>query len=127
MDNCAFNLYELPVLKIIGGETKEQVFDVFYDENGLPMQLSGFDCKFSLSSALIDSPIPIFSKSMNITNSEVTGQNNALSVQLSSSDTIDLSGKYFYQISLHRASDNMLAIFQGIMYIRKNIDITTFI
>lgn len=126
MSDCAFNLYELPTLKIIGGETKEQVFDVFYDETGQPMQLSGFDCKFSVSSNLVDSPTPIFSKPMNIATSEKTGQSNALAVQLASSDTISLNGKYIYQVSIHRASDNMLAIFQGIMYVRKNIDVLSF-
>lgn len=126
MGCCLSGSYSLPTLRIIGGETKEQIFDVFYDETGQPMQLSGFDCRFCIASNLIDSPTPIINKAMSVTNSETTGYNNALMVKLDPSDTVELNGKYIYQISLYKATENISSIFQGVMYVKKNINLISF-
>lgn len=112
--------YTLPTVNFIGGTTQELECCVMTHDGSNEYDLTGCTPYFSLINYVNKMSTPQVYKQRDITTG-VNGINNVLRVKLSASDTVDLTGKFVYQISIHGRSgsvDNR----QGIMYIASNIN-----
>lgn len=112
--------YTLPTIDFIGGSTQE-IECVVYAHDGIrPFDLTGCTAFFSLINYVNKAGSPLLYKEMQI---EVGSNNtfNSLRLQLSAVDTINLVGKYIYQISIHDSFGNVDNR-QGVMYINNNIN-----
>ena len=65
---------------------------------------------------------PIVSKVMTISENPALESNNQLLVHLDTNETVELSGKYIYQVTIKDAEGNVEIPKQGILLITKNID-----
>lgn len=118
IDLCELNPYVLPTLDFVGGATQNLSFNTYFHKSKEPFSLSGCTANFSVISFTNKSGEPIISKSMDTS----SGAGNVLTVTLTTSDTIDLCGKYVYQISVKDGSNNADIPKQGLMYITNNIN-----
>lgn len=120
---AALNPYRLPELEFVGGSSQELVFHTYFYANRAPFDLSACRASFGVVSFLNKTGDPIISKEMQVT-SGTDGDyiDNVLRVVLGRSDTIDLSGKYIYQITIEDIESGDRENLQGIMYIFRNIN-----
>lgn len=112
--------YTLPTINFIGGSTQELECLVMTHNGSKPFDLAGCTAFFSLIDYANATSVPQIYKEMEIKANE-SGVCNSLSVKLGSSDTMSLTGKFIYQISIHGklgSVDNR----QGIMLISGNIN-----
>lgn len=107
---------KLPTISFVGGATKNLYFS-FLDAGGSDVDVSSYTVTFSIVSAVHRFGKPIKTKPM-----QISGDNSVMSVSLSPSDTVDLFGKYIYQISIIDAAGDAEEPRQGEMYIYQNID-----
>ena len=120
MKTCSSEPYTLPTIEFIGGSTQEIECMVYIHDGSRPVDLTGCTAYFSLINYVDKAEIPLLYKKMKI---EIGDKNtpNSLRLQLSDEDTINLAGKYIYQVSINDAfgnADNR----QGIMHIDNNIN-----
>lgn len=113
---------ELPTISFVGGATEPLSFDFYHKLAGLPYDFTNSVCNFAISGYAVDFATPIISKEMTIGKSSVDGTNSVLSVVLDPADTVNLHGKYLYQISILGAGNEIDIPRQGIMYIARNIN-----
>lgn len=119
---CDYSPYTLPTIDFVGGETQNLAFNVYFYKNKQPFSLTGCTCNFSIVSFTNKKGAPILTKSMEaIYNDDVTA-NNVLTVTLTPSDTVDLCGKYIYQIIIRDVNGDIEIPKQGILYITNNIN-----
>ncbi len=118
IDPCELNPYVLPTIDFVGGATEKLSFNTFFRKNKEPFSLSGCTAQFSVISFTNKNGEPIISKAMGTT----SGNGNVLTVDLISSDTLEMCGKYIYQITIKDGSNNTEIPKQGLMYITNNID-----
>ena len=118
--NCTYNPYTLPTIDFVGGETQEIVFNTYFRNNN-PFDLDGCEYEFSITSSTNKNGTPI-----DLPNSEVRGTisegTNALRIRLLPEDTVNLFGKYIYQISIRSSEGDVEIPKQGILYIANNIN-----
>lgn len=114
-----YNPYVLPVISFVGGSTQELVFHTFSYNDKEPFDLTSCTAFFSMINYVNKSGSPIVVKQMT---AETSTGNNVLKVTLEPSDTIDLVGKYIYQISIQDISGEIEIPGQGIMRIANNIN-----
>ncbi len=118
-------IYTLPDVEFVGGETNEFLFPVYKDENkSVPLDLSGCTASFDVINIINKSGTPIVSKAMltkQADPSDDASPYNILTVILSSSDTVNLCGKYVYQITIVDNKGNT-ALKQGLLQIHGNIN-----
>ena len=107
------NSFKLPTIKFIAGETMQLAFNVFDEET-----LSGYD--FSSYSATF-SVANYVSREETVISAGMAVSHNTLSVTLSHAQTLPLSGKYVYQITINNGSTSYEVPGQGIMYVSKSI------
>lgn len=118
----ALNPYTLPTIDFVGGETQDLAFHTYFHEGNKPFALSGCDANFAIVSYMNKTGAPIVSKPMTaIMNSEGTAD-NVLTVTLLPSETVNLFGKYVYQITIKDISGNVEIPKQGILMITNNIN-----
>lgn len=106
----------LPTISFIGGATKTFNFNIF-SSNGKPVDVTSCRAEFSLISSTEKNGPPLLKKDMTVSLSS----SNILTVSLEKNDTINLYGKYIYQVSIiydQLAEEPM----QGDLYIDLNID-----
>ena len=117
--NCTYNPYTLPTIDFVGGETQELVFNVFFHEKDKPYSLIGCEYEFSIvsSTSKNGAPIPLSNPK-----GTITKDTNALTVRLEPEDTVNLFGKYIYQISIRGVDGDVEIPKQGILYIANNIN-----
>lgn len=123
---CGTDPYTLPTISFVGGTTEILVFYTYFHGAGHPFDLSKCSANFAMVNYINKTGAPIVSKSMTISSGDTdTGGNkivNKLSVTLDSSETVNLYGKYVYQISI-KQNDGVTEIpNQGIIYINNNIN-----
>lgn len=118
------NIYTLPELTFVGGKTQELRFNL-KDTNGEPYNASGSTVNFSICDYSYKTGAPILSLTPSLIADE-SGMANSLYVTITSEDTINLFGKYIYQITIIDISGRVEIPNQGIMNITKNIN-TSFI
>lgn len=119
--SCDYNPYSLPSIDFVAGETQDFAFHVFSSEDNLEMKLSTCTANFSVVSFINRAGTPVISKSMEVQLDSTSNARSILAVQLSSADTIDLCGKYVYQITI-KDEENNTAIQHGLLFITSNIN-----
>lgn len=116
-----YDPYTLPTIDFVGGSYQDLYFHVYFQSLNDPFDLSGCTANFSVIDFLDSrSSAPLISKSMEIAPCE---NSNILRAVLMPSDTVDLVGKFIYQITIsERKSGKVEVPGQGFLYISNNID-----
>ena len=119
---CTHSPYTLPTIDFVGGETQDFMFSVFFYKNGRPFSLTGCTANFAIVSFTNKMGTPILTKPMEaIFNNEGT-INNVLTVTLEPKETVELCGKYIYQIQIQDIDGDVEIPKQGLLYITNNIN-----
>lgn len=124
MTLCNKNVFKLPELNFIGGTFKEIPFCIKDANTGA--LLNDVQAIFSLIEYQFrNDDIPILSKKLEL----ITNNTDSyFLLTLNSDDTIDLKGKFIYQITVNAPSPSKKQEnYQGIMIIDRNINPTTYI
>ncbi len=117
--------YTLPFIDFVGGSTEELVFHCYFHVNKKPFDMFSCVANFSIVDYVNKRVAkPVVTKAMEIrADPDVDGDVcNVLSVILDPSDTINLSGKHIYQISIRDISGVIEIPRQGIINIINNIN-----
>lgn len=120
--NCFFEPYTLPTIDFVGGETQDLAFHVYFYKDKKEFSLTGCTCNFSIVSFTNKTGAPILSKPMEGIYNDAGTSNNVLTVKLLPTDTVDLFGKYIYQIIIKDIDGDVEVPKQGILYITNNIN-----
>ncbi len=122
--NCDYSPYSLPTIDFVGGSTQELVFHAFFSQNKKPFDLSSCTASFAVINFINKNGSPLISKMMEVGKSEDGGGTvtNVLRVVLQPEDTVDLVGKFIYQISIQYISGEIDIPDQGIIRIANNIN-----
>ena len=119
---CGHNPYVLPTIDFVGGETQKLLFNIYFHEGNTPFSLSGCTANFSIVNYLNRTGAPILSKTMQpVLDANIT-IDNKLTVTLLPEETVDLFGKYIYQIIIRDIDGETEVPKQGILYITNNIN-----
>lgn len=121
MSNCLESPYKLPTVSFVGGSTQELAFHTYFENNGRPLSMSGCTGYFSVAEYLNKSS-PLITKTMDIIESKTDATDNILRVELEPSDTVNLAGKFIYQVTIKGSEGDVDIPYQGIMYVTHNID-----
>lgn len=124
MSECTVNQYTLPKIEFIGGGYQKIPFRVFHYIGRRPFDLTGCECYFSLVNYTSQSGPIVMSKKMTIEPADSDGVANIITVELESDETLNMFGKYIYQITIVGSDGTPEAPKQGIMNIIQNIDKT---
>ena len=116
-----YNPYTLPTIEFVGGETQDLRYNLFKETGKSPYSLSGCTSTFSMVSYTNKNGEPVITKAMRILEDDKTGIDNVLSVVLTPQETVGLSGKYIYQITIEDGFGNTEIPKQGIIFIVNNI------
>lgn len=120
--SCDYSPYTLPTIDFVGGETQDLAFHVYFYKDKKPFSLTGCTCNFSIVSFTNKMGAPILTKPMGAIFNDDVSSDNVLTVTLSPTDTIDLFGKYIYQIIIRDIEGDIEIPKQGILYITNNIN-----
>ena len=116
-------MYSLPEIRFVGGSSENLKFNLYYDENSpKPFNFFGGEANFSIVNFINKNSTPLVSKRMTINLNEAETHYNVLHVSLEPTDTVDLFGKFVYQITLKDIDGNVDIPHQGIINIHSNID-----
>lgn len=118
------NPYILPELEFVGGSTQDIRVRCFFHKDKTPYDLSSCVVNFALINYVNKNGEPLVSKKMDINASkdDAGGVKYIASVTLNPADTVDLVGKFIYQISIRDASGEVEIPKQGIAHIINNIN-----
>jgi len=116
--NCA-GTSALSDLEFIGGAAVTINFPSYLEDTGGPLDLTGHTANFALVKDTNWRGAPVLSKAMTITAGD-DGVANVLHVELATEDTLNLSGRYIYQISVMGDTNDVPR--QGIIHIINNIN-----
>lgn len=109
-------------ISFIGGSTQTFGFKLYRGELTKPFSLYRCEASFSLIHAVNKKGIPILSKKVG-TLVGADGVDNVVFVEILPEETVDLNGKFIYQIAVKDMVDGKVEIpDQGVMYITDNID-----
>jgi hypothetical protein len=106
---------KLATISFIGGASKTLGFRI-YNRGGSPIDVSNCTGRFAVIDSVNKYGEPLFTQNMS------PDEFNVLSVSISSDETVDLCGKYIYQISIVDEGGNAEEPQQGDLYIYNNID-----
>lgn len=113
-------VYNLPEITFVGGETHDLRFRLFTD-TGKVFNASGVNATFSVVYSVNRTGTPVLSKQMTVL-ADDDGVESILAVTLLPTDTVNLYGKYIYQITIQDMSNEVDIPSQGILGITNNID-----
>lgn len=113
-------VYNLPEISFVGGETRDLLFRLITD-SGKIFNASGATAAFSVVGSTNRTGTPLISKKMDII-ADDNGIESVLTVTLLPAETVNLFGKYIYQISIRDLSGETEIPSQGILCITNNID-----
>ena len=116
------NPYTLPTIDFVGGESQELLFNVYFYKGRKPFSMTGCTSNFSIVDFRNKAGTPLLTKTMNVLENADGSSFNVLSVDLTPSETYELSGKYIYQITIRDVNGNVEIPKQGLMYITNNIN-----
>ena len=114
-------LMELTGVTFVGGATQQLAFHTYFEDNGRPLSMRGCTGYFSVAEYLNKSS-PLITKTMDIIESKTDATDNILRVELEPSDTVNLAGKFIYQVTIKGSEGDVDIPYQGIMYVTRNID-----
>lgn len=122
--NCDYSPYTLPTIDFVGGSTQELVFHTYFAQGNKPFDLASCTASFSVINFVNKNGTPLISKEMDIGKGtdEEGAVSNILRVVLLPEDTVDLTGKFIYQISIKDISGEIEIPDQGIIRIANNIN-----
>lgn len=113
-------VYNLPEILFVGGETHDLLFHLF-TQTGHVFNAAGVSATFSVVGSVNRTGEPILSKPMDVI-ADDDGIESILSVTLMPKETVDLFGKYIYQITIQDMSGETEIPSQGVLGITNNID-----
>lgn len=113
-------IYNLPEITFVGGETHDLKFKLFTD-TGKVFNASGASAIFSIVGSVNRTGAPLLSKQMKII-ADDNGIESVLTVTLLPKETVNLFGKYIYQITLIDTSGEVEIPSQGMLRMTNNID-----
>lgn len=117
------NVYSLPEIDFVGGSSADLIFNVYgKQDNPQPFGLTGCVANFAVIDYVNKTGEPVISKQMG---TRMNGDNtayNVLFVELKPKDTLELFGKYIYQITIKDSNSDVDIPQQGILYIHNNIN-----
>lgn len=113
------NVYTLPEISFVGGETQEFNFHL-KNHNGNPFDASGSSINFAICNYSNKTGAPLLSYSPTLLEDE-RGETSIIVLTIPKEDTASLSGKFIYQITIVDVAGNSEIPNQGIMNIAKNI------
>lgn len=117
-----YNPYTLSTISFVGGSTQTLGFKMYRTELTKPFSLYRCRANFSIIHSVNKMGVPILTKTMEKTLGE-EGVDNVVFVEILPEETVDLNGKYIYQITIEDTVDGKVEIpNQGVMYITNNID-----
>ena len=108
-------VYTLPEISFVGGATQDFIFTCYYYNDKEEYDLTGCTVVFSVIDYVNKNGTPLLSKTMTISGSNA-------SVTLAASETVDLFGKFIYQITVTGTDGTVDIPGQGILHIANNID-----
>lgn len=111
----------LPTIDFVGGATQVLGFRMRTKDGKAGFNLSGCTANFAVINCVHKNGAPVISKEMTVTSSSGT-TNDMLVVSLDPDDTIDLCGKYLYQIAIVNDEGDIEIPKQGYLLIRRNIN-----
>lgn len=120
--SCDYNPYTLPTIDFVGGETQDIVFRVYHYVNNMAFSLNSCTANFSVVGFGDKNGTPYISKEMTVLTNDDGTLDNILRVTLTSSETVDLSGKFIYQITIKDIGGDVEIPKQGILFIINNIN-----
>lgn len=112
--------YNLPEITFVGGETHDLRFHLFTDTRRV-FNATGCKATFSVVYSVNRTGSPVLSKPMTVL-ADDDGIESVLAVTLLPTDTVNLYGKYIYQITVQDPSGETDIPSQGILGITNNID-----
>lgn len=114
-------IYTLPRIDFVGGQNETLNFRLYDFESKEPYDASGCQGEFAI--VYYSSPFdePVITKSASFIGG-VEGITNVASVHLDTSDTLDLHGKFIYQITIKDQRGHVEIPYQGIFIVYNNID-----
>ncbi len=112
-------IYTLPQDSFVAGQTCKYAWRL-YRESGQPFNASGCEGAFSLLDYSHKDDDPILVKKVEFVEGD-EGMISVASVTLTPQDTVNLDGKFIYQLSIKDVEGNMEIPNQGIFYIANNI------
>ena len=115
------NFYNLPEWRFIGGATQKRNF-VMRSEDGYEYNLADARAQISFVDYMNRRSTPVLVKTATVVVNPDSGTMSNVLVELSSADTINMVGKYIYQISIQTVTGGVAIPSQGIAYISENID-----
>ena len=127
MSACGYYPYTLPAIDFVGGSSQDLIFHVYFYTTKNPFDLSDCTANFSIVEFTNRTGKVVLSKTMTIDSDGAVYSGdtyrNILRVALTPADTVNLSGKYIYQISIKETSTGKTEVpNQGTMYITNNIN-----
>ena len=114
------NGFILPDWFFIGGNSEIKGFDLTKPDGSLYNFQNG-TCRLSIVDFINRSSAPSIIKTADIT-ADKNGVYNHVVFELLPQDTVDLYGKYLYQLSVRDDSGGISIVGQGIVRIKRNID-----
>ncbi len=122
--NCPIDYYVLPNIDFVGGSTQEIDFHCYFYRNKEAFDLTKCTGKFSITSFVNKTSRPVVSKDavMVMGEGDDFGTPNIFRVNLEKNDTLNLSGKYIYQLTVNSDDGAVDIPGQGTIYIQRNID-----
>lgn len=112
-------IYTLPQDTFVAGQTCKYAWRL-YRKSGSPFEASNCEGKFALMDYSHKEDEPIFTKEIEFVVGDEGAENIAM-VTIEPEDTLYLSGKYIYQLSIKDERGNIEIPNQGIFYISNNI------
>lgn len=122
MDCTNYNPYVLPTIEFVGGETQDLRFHVYFYASNKEFGVDGVSANFSIVNYLNRTGEVILSKTMGSEYNDKGTVMNVLTVTLDTEDTLDLRGKYIYQITMRDINGETEIPKQGILHIINNIN-----
>lgn len=113
-------VYSLPEITFVGGETHDLRFHLLTDTRKV-FNASGCKATFSVVYSVNRTGSPVLSKPMTVL-ADDDGIESILAVTLLPTETVNLYGKYIYQITIQDMSGETDIPSQGILGITNNID-----
>ncbi len=114
-------IYGLPEVKFVAGETQTFVFHLYFEQTKDPFNANGCKVDFAVIDYTNKSGKPLLRKRCKLRlNPE--GVPNIAEAYLTPEDTAGLYGKYVYQLQVRDIDDEVEIPGQGILVISKNIN-----
>jgi len=112
--------YSLPEWNLVGGETQKRTFTLYHTEGGPTYDIPGATAEVAVVDFVNQNSQLKLCKEVSIT-VDKNGRYCEVLIDLQPSDTLNLHGKYIYQLTIKDVLGNVAAP-KGIMYITENID-----